>query len=407
MRWGTKQFASHAPKLSLSYFGMTQSTPHTDKSLHWLRDVAYPLWFAHGIDAKHGGFYEALQENGTPAKLPIRTMVQARQIYSFCLAARMNILPPENVEPEIRSAMDFVIARMGQPDGSFAHMLDHGSGAINPARELYTQAFILFALSQAYGLTKEPRYRARGLEVVKYLRRERSNPARGFTEIKEGVTSYASNPHMHLLEAAIGWMEVDTAHEWHELADELVTLAEEKFIDPKTGLLAEEFNADWTRILVNDRFVWEPGHQFEWAWLLGNYQRLTGATRLSEKRKKLFANAEAFGQHKDRGVAVDEVWSDLTVKKASARFWPQCEWIKAAVQLGAEATNAAERQHYARSADDGLAALEKYLDQPKAGLWRDTWTDQGEWTGSPVKASSLYHIAGAMAEYVRLRGQLG
>ena len=381
--------------------------PRTEKSLHWLRDVAYPLWFTQGIDAKHGGFYEALLANGSPAELPIRTMVQARQIYSFCLAARMNVLPRGKVESEIRAAVDFVIARMGQPDGSFSHALDHANGAINPARELYTQAFILFALSQAYGLCKEPRYRARALEVVNYLRRERSLPAHGFTEIKEGVTSYASNPHMHLLEAAIGWMEVDPSHEWHELADELVTLAEEKFIDPATGLLGEEFNADWSRIREGGRFVWEPGHQFEWAWLLGNYQRLTGATRLAEKRRRLFANAEKHGLHGDRGVAVDELWSDFAVKKASSRFWPQCEWIKAAVQLGSEATTPAEREHYARSADAGLAALEKYLDRPRAGLWKDTWTEKGEWTGDPVKASSLYHIAGALAEYVRLREQLG
>jgi len=50
---------------------------------------------------------------------------------------------------------------------------------------------------------------------------------------------------MHLFEAALAWIEVDTDPVWRELAEKVFTLCRDKFVDKETGLLAEQFDSDW------------------------------------------------------------------------------------------------------------------------------------------------------------------
>ena len=57
---------------------------------------------------------------------------------------------------------------------------------------------------------------------------------------------------------------------------ELGTLFRGRFLDPQTGALAEFFTDDWARAPGEAGRLVEPGHQFEWAWILSNLQRLCG-----------------------------------------------------------------------------------------------------------------------------------
>ena len=47
----------------------------------------------------------------------------------------------------------------------------------------------------------------------------------------------------------------------------------------RDGALGEYFEEDWTPLRGPVGSVVEPGHQFEWAWVLGEYARLSGARR--------------------------------------------------------------------------------------------------------------------------------
>ncbi len=51
------------------------------------------------------------------------------------------------------------------------------------------------------------------------------------------------------------------------------------FIDAETGGLREFFKADWTPYDGEKGRIMEPGHQFEWAWLLARW----GERRSNEK----------------------------------------------------------------------------------------------------------------------------
>jgi mannose-6-phosphate isomerase len=67
-----------------------------------------------------------------------------------------------------------------------------------------------------------------------------------------------------------------------------------------------------------------------------------------------------------------------------ARFWAQLEWLRTAIVLrdAAQETRA-------------MAAVERYLDTPKPGLWLDRIDVSNRLIEEPVTASTLYHIIGA------------
>ena len=358
------------------------------RALDWLRTYAVPLWLDRGFDPRRGYFHEALRADLTPTEGPVRTMVQARQIYSFRLALDLDLCPMETAAHAVVEGARFLIDHCRNEDGSYALFVQPGLGITIARPELYTQAFALFGLANAFSLSPMPEYRRRALDLLSYLRRERQTAAGGFTELNAaGEIIYRSNPLMHLFEATLCWMEIDANDpEWTRLGEELCALAVNRLIDPATGLMPEHFDATWSPARENGRFVWEPGHQFEWAWLLGRYERLTGL-ELKSVRTKLYDLATRHGL--DHGRAIDQVWSDFKPKATSARFWPQAERVKAAVSEGDP-----------RAAEEALGALTSYLDRPTPGLWCDVIDEHGRLDDRPAKASSLYHIIGAMSEYI-------
>ncbi|MBX3021797.1 MAG: AGE family epimerase/isomerase [Bdellovibrionales bacterium] len=350
----------------------------------WLKPTLR-LWLERGIDPR-GGFIENLNLEGKAQPGSQRAMVQARQIYSLRVAKDLEVADSALAKKAIADGTSFMIKSFALPSGGFAHSVQPNGQLANSTPELYTQAFVLFGLANAYSVKPEAQYKDVAIKLVDYLKRERRVAKGGFSELVNGKSEYQSNPHMHLFEAAVAWMEVDPDPEWRALADEVLNLALTCFIDPDTGALAEFFTADWVALKENGRFVFEPGHQYEWAWLMGRYQRLSGRDLLSV-RQKLFTLSEKHGICKDRFTAHDQVWSDFHPKLTSSRFWPQTERIKAACQLQASA-----------SADEAMKVLFRYLPQP--GIWYDRWEVDGSFTQGPVKGSSLYHIIGAMNEYL-------
>jgi len=367
----------------------------------WLADEALPFWIKNGVDSKQGGFYEAMSMKGAPLPLPRRAMVQARQIYSFRVAMELNSCDRNQALGLIESGIDFLLQHYALPSGAFIHSIDSDLRPHRSVPDLYTQAFALFGLANAYSLQKKETIQHRALALLKYLNDERRAEGGGFTELSEKSVLYSSNPHMHLFEAAIAWMEIDQDPRWRTLADGILDLCLVKFIQPDSGFLAEHFSEGWKPFHENGKFIFEPGHHYEWAWLLGRYEKVTGRNLLPV-RLHLYHLSEKHGICPSRKAAYDEVWSDFSPKLRTTRFWPQCERIKAALQLGM-APDSNHPMTFAQSADEAMGTLLKFLNVPVQGLWFDTWEESGEFRLQPVKASSFYHIIGAMNEYIMFR----
>jgi len=255
---------------------------------------------------------------------------------------------------------------------------------------LYDQAFALLGYAAAAAaLDARGDFEKRALELRAAIesRFRADNGAFRSNENPHGF--FESNPHMHLLEACLAWAETGNDPGWTDWARHIADLAVQKFIRRGTGSLGESFTADWLPAPgVAGRIV-EPGHQFEWAWLLlRSESRHPGPLR--EIALGLMAIGEQLGVHNQ--VAVNALLDDFSVHDPNARFWPQTERLKAAL-LAARLTD--DTKYWEMSAA-AAATLLPYLETPVPGLWFDVQLPWGELVDSPAPASTFYHLVGAI-----------
>jgi mannose-6-phosphate isomerase len=202
---------------------------------------------------------------------------------------------------------------------------------------------------------------------------------------------------MHFFEAMLAWEKVDPQGPWHGLTDDIAHLAMSKFIDAQSGGLREFFDHDWNPMPGDKGRIMEPGHQFEWAWLLTRWGDLRKNEDAITKAKRLFEIGEKYGICPQRKVAIMSLYDDFSVHDALARLWPQTEWLKAAVRL-ASVTHGEARYAYLGSAVRAIGALQPFLDTPVPGLWFDKWPADAPMIDEPAPASTFYHIVCAIYE---------
>ena len=105
----------------------------------WLFDHAFPFWSSVGVDPGLG-FVERLDRQGRPDReVPFKRMrVQSRQIYVFCQAQALGW---SGGLEAARQGYDFILAHGRRPQGGFARTLGREGGVLDPALDIYDQAF--------------------------------------------------------------------------------------------------------------------------------------------------------------------------------------------------------------------------------------------------------------------------
>ncbi|HEY1735523.1 MAG TPA: AGE family epimerase/isomerase, partial [Methylovirgula sp.] len=304
--------------------------PYADVEAYLVKD-ALPFWSSQGT-YPNGCFVEHLDLAGKPVDPGFtRVRVQARQIYVFSHAEMAGIFR----RPELCArAVDFFIrsAWLG-PDRGFAKLIARDGTLIDGSSDLYDISFALFALAWHYRVARDPRCLTIAHETLDFLEREMKHPSGGYYNDAARSLPRQQNPHMHLTEAMNAWFEASGDNRFLDLATTLVDLIDRRFCDPVSGALLEYFNEDWTPIKGEKGEIVEPGHQFEWAWIIGHYGRLSGAPRF-ELMRRLIDCAMRRGFDEKTGLTVDQVSRDGRVTAASHRLWPQTEALKACLAAG-------------------------------------------------------------------------
>jgi mannose/cellobiose epimerase-like protein (N-acyl-D-glucosamine 2-epimerase family) len=360
------------------------------RARRWLFEDAFPLWSSAGFDARTGQFVEQLTLAGEPlTAVPRRVIVQARQLYVFATAGRMGWDGPWRAVAT--AAAEALLARGRTDDGDWIFAFD-GQGRPSDLRlDLYTQAFAIFGLTHAAtALDRADLLDAARATRVRLELAWRA-PAGGFVEgaLFPGVRR--QNPHMHLFEAVMALHAATGDAADAALAAALWSLFKDRFA-AEAGVL-EYFDEALVPLAGDRGRVTEPGHAFEWAWLAGRWGRRAGTDESAVADRLYAIGRRGVGPG---GAACDEVWTDGTIKTASARCWPQTEYLKAALarlaRTGATADAAA-----AAGAHDALLA---YLAGVRPGAWRDRRLADGGWAEGPAPASSGYHIVCALNELI-------
>ena len=207
---------------------------------------------------------------------------------------------------------------------------------------------------------------------------------------------------MHLFEAALDWEKAlagsDAAAGWAAMADDIGRLCLNRFIDKDTGCLREFFDGNWQPMPGETGRIVEPGHQFEWSWLLSSWGIRRGLPEAMAASRRLLEIGEANGTDRTTELAINELWDDLSPKDSGYRLWPQTERLKAWVVAAETAQTPTERTvAFGKIAAAGRG-VQKFLANDIPGTWNERLTKTGDIIIDASPASSLYHISGAINE---------
>jgi mannose-6-phosphate isomerase len=294
-------------------------------------------------------------------------------------------------------------ARAVGPDGDRA-----GPGA-NPVRDTYDHSFVLLGLAALYRLDPRPDVLEWIDRTWAYLQSELFDPQTGAyhedSRASEPGEAYPlprrQNPHMHLFEALLALYEATARTAWLDDAQRVLAVFRTYLFDRDSGSVREFLGRDLKPAPGPIGLVREPGHQFEWAWLLHRYGALSGDRSAADEARTLYAFGTRYGTHRSgplTGASYDEVDPSGTPIKTSMLLWPQTEAAKA---------------HLARYEETGdpefrsrAHAVARLIFQVYVSAERPIWRNQVDENGRTLQPDSptrlLYHLAVFILEGERL-----
>lgn len=374
----------------------------------WAIDHALPLWAEAGFDEPLSLFVEKLDLAGRPlASVPRRLTMQARQIYVFAHAALLGWYP-QGRALALRGAHAMIERYSGPSDGQAWAFTVAGDGTPREPSEdaavaatgngmFYAHAFALFGLAWAHRLEPDPRFSAARDAILGFLDMRLRHEAGGYRPSlgSDGAAMF-QNPHMHFLEAMLAWWEATGDRRFMARGEEILALFRSRFFQPRPGVLAEYFDANWAALAGPRGHLWEPGHHFEWVWLLHRFAAAQGAP-IDPRADALYRHACAFGQAPS-GRVFDELSDDGGATRTSSRCWPQTEAIKAHAALYEAGDAGAE----ARALPTANRLFASFLGHPVSGGWIDQVDGADQPIAEAMPATTLYHAFLAIAETNRV-----
>ncbi|WP_338419567.1 HAD-IIIA family hydrolase [Sphingomonas suaedae] len=360
----------------------------------WLFDTAFPFWWTTGFDRRTGCFHEQIARTGAPVAMPRRVRVQARQTFVYARAGRLGWDGPWR--EAVEAGLGVLLERGLNPDGGTRHLLSNDGVPIDDRRDLYDLAFVLLALAEGGAALggHAPAFAAAN-RLVEWLDANWVHPEGGYREGEiDPSLPRRQNPHMHLLEALLA-LHAATDEDAHlHRAQRLGTLARERLYRPDHCALPEYFADDLGPFPGETGEVIEPGHQFEWCYLLGELAERSGA--VDPVAEALRATGEIYGVDHATGMVHEEVYLDGRSRKTSSRLWTHTERLKASLKRFARTGDPAA----SAAACQAFEMMMSYRLPENPALWSERRTAEGGFVDQAVPASSLYHITFALSELI-------
>ena len=365
------------PDVTHSPFAPELTATFTAVQQHF-RQVIVPLWQGPGWNAELALPYEALSPEHRP--LPpqrYRAMACARQLYVFSSLIGDPAFPAaaERAADLFRSLQ----SRFHDAEqGGWFYSIDPQGAPLDTRKDLYTHAFIIFACAHYWARVREPIVES-ALNAALQVVNERFSDGQGLYEasLDQDWSSLNSgplqNPLMHLAEAFLATLSVrdDAA-----VQGALLALAEGmqlRFIEPVHNVMLEK-----PRGAVDNWF--EPGHQFEWLYLLESSPLLRHSA-LHASLDRAFDFAEQVGVNPQSGAVCGMLAPDGTLRDGTQRIWAQAEYLRA-LTLRSDNVPRLQRQL--------LALQHQFL---HAGGWYECRDGEGNVSREDMPSTTPYHLA--------------
>lgn len=294
-------------------------------------------WMANTVDDVQGGFIGQIDESNTKyPNAPKGSVLNSRILWTFSAAHNFNHNPA--YLPLANRAYEYI--RDHFFDNSFGGVywsLDAQGQPLERKKQLYAQAFALYALCEYYEASRNESAKERAIALYELMEQKSYDPVYGgyidaFAEnwqpmedirlsAKDANEKKTANTHLHILEAYSNLYRIWPNGRLRQQLKKLIQNFLQYFIDPQTHHLHLFFDERWSLKPGPVSF----GHDIEAGWLLLEAAtRINDPTMISATKEKavLIANAAREGLDTDGGLWYERE-GDHWVKEK--HWWPQAE----------------------------------------------------------------------------------
>lgn len=299
-------------------------------------------WKEFSVDEKNGGFVG--QRDHYNKEVPGASkgiILNTRILWTFSAVANHK----NEKTGELRSLADRAygyLKKAFQDDicGGVFWEVDAAGNPVNRRKQIYAQAFAIYALSEYYILSGDEEAKEWALElfnlVEKYAReREFNGYLEAFQEDwspiedmrlseKDKNSAKTMNTHLHVLEAYTTLYKITKSEAVKEALDNLIVIFLERFYDSKNQHFQLFFGNQWNR----EGNVVSYGHDIEAIWLMIEAAKASGSEDLIKRTQDIAVPvAEIFLEEAyipGKGV-INEKDLDTGVTDTDRHWWPQAE----------------------------------------------------------------------------------
>lgn len=245
-----------------------------------LTQIILPYWIKKMPDAEGGGFYGQIdgRDNVVPGA-PKGAILNARILWSFT-AAYIKLRDPMYLEMATR-ARDYIFRYFfDEEHGGTYWCLKSTGEPLDTKKQIYSQAFFIYALSTYHAATGDRESLDRAIELYRLIEEHSFDGERGgyfeaFTRewgeiadlrlsAKDANEKKTMNTHLHVLEAYTALYRIWPDPELRQQLAGLMKVFAEKIVDPETAHLNLFFDEEWN---CRSTIV-SYGHDIEASWLL-------------------------------------------------------------------------------------------------------------------------------------------
>ncbi len=337
-------------------------------------------WAAHTVDHELGGFYGEIDAHNKPAKNASKGIILNARILWFFSEVAQEVDNPDYRACATR-AYDYVISNFFDSEhGGVYWELDAAAAPINTKKQVYAQAFTIYALCAYYQLTGNAQALARALEcftlVEQYaIDRVHEGYLEAFTRdwgliedlrLSDKDLNYpkSQNTHLHILEAYTTLHQACPEPEVKAALKYNIEMFDKYMIDRTTHHLRMFMDLQWNDFSPGYTY----GHDIEASWLIAKALESLGDDAYTAKLTPTLIRIaqvtvdEAIGAE---GQVIDSYDFATGRTNADAVWWVQAE---ALVGFLYAYTTSGDAQFY-RAAQNVWQFIKAYQIDHQQGEW--------------------------------------
>ena len=300
-----------------------------------------PFWMRHAVDRARGGFVGALSDDLVVDNSPARgALLTSRILWTYAAAQRRR--PDAALLAMARHAYADLMGRFADREhGGFFWSVDADGRPLERRKQVYGQAFAIYALTEYHRATGEREPLDAAIAVFRLLEKHARDRRHGgyleayaqdwspIADMRLSAVDLnepkSQNTHLHVMEAYTNLMRVWPDAAPREAQAELLDIMLTRILDMRTHHLGLFFSEAWE--LRSDRFSY--GHDIEASWLFWEAGEVLGDAAMSARlRPAVIRIAEVtLAEGLDTDGAVFNEGSPAGLTDTGKEWWPQAEAV--------------------------------------------------------------------------------